>query len=383
MALSDDDGDVDTAGAMSFAKVSSLLSDLRWRSRTPLRQRFEAEASKISAELAAEADAASLRIWKAQTSSIWPNSASEVQATFEPKRGSYVFSLSPSEQTEEATVAAAEVLSHVSLTIGSATFARLGKAFKRTLRRAKLAVEAGGDLAHAAQKAVDFLEKPSSLWDLAFCVLCRYDALCGPGSKEGGGFHAAVPASVFEAAETSLGAGLESFASPLLCRRGSWHYCSLFNDLDIFFGSLGSFLDEELDLTLLGSITLEVNPPFVRGVVLRLAAKLHSALTEAAVAGRVLRVLLILPGLRQHSDENLRSSVEDKLGQLLASHFAASVMQPKRLEYTYGLAFKTDKTWPAFVVPTTVAILEARRPETSPSSAIKSATSLLHASWPG
>ena len=83
-----------------------------------------------------------------------------------------------------------------------------------------------------------FCKRESTFWNLTFCTLCRYDALFGPGHKEGGGLHAAVPDEVFAALERESLGKLECFASPLLCQK-TWHFCSIFKDLDVFFGSPG------------------------------------------------------------------------------------------------------------------------------------------------
>ncbi|CAE8653838.1 unnamed protein product, partial [Polarella glacialis] len=218
----------------------------------------------------------------------------------------------------------------------------------------------------AAGAVAKYLEDPNSLWVLAFCILCRYDSLCGPGGKEGGGFHAAVPASVFETVEGTFGSPcVECFASPLLCRGGTWRYCSLFNDLDVFCGSMGSFLKEDFDMASFGGV-YEVNPPFIRGVVLPLAEKILSALSRAAAAGTSLHVLLVLPGLQRHSPNANRSAEGtgiDVLDRLLGSPFAVARTRPTRRPFTYGLAFKTDRAWPPFVVPTTLAVFGAQNSE--------------------
>ena len=219
---------------------------------------------------------------------------------------------------------------------------------------------------------------PGSFWEITFCLLCRYDALCGPGHKEGGGFHAAIPSRAFSVLE-QLGADgpvrVECFASPQLCQ--AWSYCSAFKDLDVLFGSLGPFLDEEMDLGSLGGI-YEVNPPFVRGVVLRLARKLLKALEAAQAEERALGIFLVLPGLHQHKDilkqSQQKSELEgkggceefhensdiDALEQLLRCRFRRAFSASTRRAYTNGLAFKTEKPWPLFAVPTTLAFFHSQ-----------------------
>merc|ERR1712232_528512 len=67
---------------------------------------------------------------------------------------------------------------------------RLAKAIRRSARRAEAA---------KSTAARGIFADPKSLWTLAFCLLCRYDALFGPGLKEGGGLQAAIPSEVFDA----------------------------------------------------------------------------------------------------------------------------------------------------------------------------------------
>eukprot|EP00438_Fugacium_kawagutii_P007801 Skav236036 [mRNA] locus=scaffold1509:132863:133792:+ [translate_table: standard] len=256
------------------------------------------------------------------------------------------------------------------------------------------------------------MQEDVSFWDLTFCLLCRYDAMCGPGHKEGGGFHAAIPSIAFDALESiaderSGAVKVEAFASPQLCRgRSGWHFCSAFNDLDIFFGSLGRFLDEEMSIgrfaekqgTTGTPVFFEVNPPFVRGVVLRLCEKLLQALELAHSEGRSLCIFLVLPGLAAHKfiergnhgdqetddscDENNgevrhdqedqdqenhgevqltdHSSVQsDALDQLLTCRFRTAFHASTSRTYTNGLAFKTEKSWPIFAVPTTLAFFSS------------------------
>ena len=202
--------------------------------------------------------------------------------------------------------------------------------------------------------SVAFLQEDSTFWNLTFCTLCRYDTLFGPGHKEGGGLHAAVPDEVFsalEGLESSRLARLECFASPLLCQQ-NWHFCSVFDDLDVFFGSLGPFLQEDLDLGTMGGV-YEINPPFVRGLVLRLAEKLLAAFESAVHHKKALYVFLVLPGLEHRREAEDRNALEE----LFESPFKVAISERKRRVFTNGLTFKTDHTWPLFATSTTVALL--------------------------
>merc|ERR1712232_923682 len=99
-------------------------------------------------------------------------------------------------------------------------------------------------------------------WRLVFCLLCRYDALCGPGKDEGQGLHAAVPPAVLatiaehltiyshlgeESRRLPPALPTECYASPLNCRAhlvgalAPGLFGSVCADVDILFGSLGSF----------------------------------------------------------------------------------------------------------------------------------------------
>ena len=227
------------------------------------------------------------------------------------------------------------------------------------------------------------MQQDASFWDITFCLLCRYDALCGPGHKEGGGFHAAIPSVAFDALEkmddvndvNDVPVRVECFASPQLCHAEKWHFCSAFSDVDIFFGSLGPFLDEEMDIGRFGGI-YEVNPPFVRGVVLQLAQKLLRALELAESEDRTLGIFLVLPGLARHKSHKLISDISDisgatekleaeldALDRLLRCRFRRALDASSRRAYTNGLAFKTERSWPLFAVPTTLALLSSQPSE--------------------
>ncbi|CAE8619752.1 unnamed protein product [Polarella glacialis] len=381
------------------ADAAARLVELRYQSRNFICRRFALVVKdNICSEISREADRAADRI-AAQGASARMQ-PSQVIATLNAKRGSYVLSLSAAgtdDDDDDDEDDASDLHSDGSaknepvergsdfahrnrlcansadtFTISSAALTRLGKGIQRAAKRAVAAAATSKEPSDSAIDCVaagavaKYLEDPNSLWVLAFCILCRYDSLCGPGGKEGGGFHAAVPASVFETVEGTFGSPcVECFASPLLCRGGTWRYCSLFNDLDVFCGSMGSFLKEDFDMASFGGV-YEVNPPFIRGVVLPLAEKILSALSRAAAAGTSLHVLLVLPGLQRHSPNANRSAEGtgiDVLDRLLGSPFAVARTRPTRRPFTYGLAFKTDRAWPPFVVPTTLAVFGAQNYE--------------------
>ena len=212
-----------------------------------------------------------------------------------------------------------------------------------------------------ASQFLAYMQRDASFWDITYCLLCRYDAMCGPGHKEGGGFHAAIPSTAFHTLEKmeDVSGRVECFASPQLCHGEKWNFCSVFPDLDIFFGSLGPFLDEEMDIGRFGGM-YEINPPFVRGVVLRLAEKLLKALERAELEERTLCIFLVLPGLTRHKSISNPSELEvdalDALDELLRCRFRRAFHACACRPYTNGLAFKTEKAWPQFAVPTSLAL---------------------------
>eukprot|EP00913_Durusdinium_trenchii_P002411 g2227.t1 len=53
---------------------------------------------------------------------------------------------------------------------------------RRATKRAEQLANSG---ASWAAKFRAFMQKETSFWDITFCLLCRYDAMCGPGHKEG------------------------------------------------------------------------------------------------------------------------------------------------------------------------------------------------------
>ncbi|XP_015271989.1 PREDICTED: phosphorylated CTD-interacting factor 1 [Gekko japonicus] len=70
-----------------------------------------------------------------------------------------------------------------------------------------------------------------------WCLLCRYQMMCGVGLYEGTGLQGALPVHVFEALHKLFGVSFECFASPLNCYFKQ--YCSAFQDTDGYFGSRG------------------------------------------------------------------------------------------------------------------------------------------------
>eukprot|EP00923_Selenidium_pygospionis_P007603 GHVN01013002.1.p1 GENE.GHVN01013002.1~~GHVN01013002.1.p1 ORF type:complete len:483 (+),score=81.08 GHVN01013002.1:48-1496(+) len=116
---------------------------------------------------------------------------------------------------------------------------------------------------------------PPNMWGTfvahVFCVVCRYDALCGPGLFEGRGLQAAVPTRVVDVLIASpFNLQYEAFASPFN-RHVNLVYYSLFEDVDHQFGSLGNFFHALAQPKQMASGSYLVNPPFDERLMLELA----------------------------------------------------------------------------------------------------------------
>jgi Phosphorylated CTD interacting factor 1 WW domain len=122
-----------------------------------------------------------------------------------------------------------------------------------------------------------------SFEEALFCLLCRYDTI------QGAGLQASVPGSVMDVLLKYFDCRLECFASPLNCRYD--RYCSAFEDVDVAFGSHGSFfkIPDESFLPIgdsnnhssnknRGTRCYEANPPFCEGLIKQLDAKINRIL---------------------------------------------------------------------------------------------------------
>mgnify|MGYP001127203277 CR=1 FL=1 len=125
---------------------------------------------------------------------------------------------------------------------------------------------------------------------LVSCVLLRYSSLSGGQlltSLRGGGMQGAVHADFFDVLQRWNCAG-EVFASPLNCYfRG---FCSAFRDIDVVFGSGGSFFD--VPLGFFGGACYEANPPFSPLFMVDFARRVEAEL-EKRCKGRTLFVVVV------------------------------------------------------------------------------------------
>ena len=135
----------------------------------------------------------------------------------------------------------------------------------------------------------EFAEQQQNFYRAAFSCVARVVAAQGGMHRISGGHHSACHGSVFDVLKYGpLKVEAECFASPLNCRYKT--FCSAFPDVDIEFGSLGSFFEFAPKH---GSF--QVNPPFEVGLVLRCAKRLNELLQQADEAGEALSFVVITP----------------------------------------------------------------------------------------
>lgn len=114
---------------------------------------------------------------------------------------------------------------------------------------------------------------------MIFCLLCRYYSVCGC-RKQGKGLHSAAPGELMQVLKQRMGVECELFASPLnVCLNT---YCSLFPDIDKFFGSKGSFFDPNFTIK---EGSYEANPPFEEIIMKRVVFRIEQWL-DASGEGR-------------------------------------------------------------------------------------------------
>mmetsp|Transcript_76517 Transcript_76517/g.127537 ORF Transcript_76517/g.127537 Transcript_76517/m.127537 type:complete len:657 (-) Transcript_76517:181-2151(-) len=116
----------------------------------------------------------------------------------------------------------------------------------------------------------------------SLCMLLRYEAL---GAK---GYQAAVDPATFLLLRSKLGVSAECFASPLNATLST--YCSLFADVDGFFGSLGSFFDFSPS-----EGSFEANPPFVPELMSAAVEHANELLGLAESRGSPLSFAFVVP----------------------------------------------------------------------------------------
>jgi phosphorylated CTD-interacting factor 1 len=139
--------------------------------------------------------------------------------------------------------------------------------------------------------------------DCLYVLLRRYATFFG--NNEGATFHAASPSTVFRFLKTELGVCQENFASPLNCYFR--YFNSAFPDIDVHFGSLGSFFDYKPTY---GSF--ETGPPYTEEVMDRMANHLESLLMGSA---QPLSFVVFVPDWQNPISPGLKTMHQSKFNQ--------------------------------------------------------------------
>ena len=133
-----------------------------------------------------------------------------------------------------------------------------------------------------------------------FALLLRYKSI------QGYGFQSGVGPRVFATLRAAAGVAFEAFASPLNCYHTKG-FCSAFPDVDAPFGARGDFF-KLADAGAFKRGAYQVNPPFVSGVMRRVAETIERVLKAASVNDAPLMFVVFIPGW---SDEWAWSALSD------------------------------------------------------------------------
>jgi phosphorylated CTD-interacting factor 1 len=121
-----------------------------------------------------------------------------------------------------------------------------------------------------------------------FALLLRYKSI------QGYGFQSGVGPRVFATLRDTVGVTFEAFASPLNCFHTKG-FCSAFPDVDAPFGSRGDFFKAAARKTFRRG-AIQVNPPFVGGVMTRAAEAIENARVDADTHDAPLSFVVFVPG---------------------------------------------------------------------------------------
>lgn len=140
-----------------------------------------------------------------------------------------------------------------------------------------------------------------------FSMLQRYRTLNGTDApSDGSGHHCATPPAVLEGMHELFGVEMECFGSPYNSHFG--HYGSMFEDTDMFFGSMGSFFAFN---PVEGSF--EVGPPFVEELMEQMRVHLETLMSSSE---RPLSFLVMVPRWEHPMTPCIQRIRENKSGFL-------------------------------------------------------------------
>lgn len=162
---------------------------------------------------------------------------------------------------------------------------------------------------------------------MIFCLVIRYQALFGETAKpfEGAGLQGALPESVFEILHNKLGVQMECFASPLNAYFPE--YCSAFQDIDFWFGSVGNFFNFYPT-----SGSFEANPPFIEELMIKMVEHMEYLLK---MSNEPLSFTVIVPNW-----SDATSFVSMQKSEYLRAEL---LLEPKKHCYRNGFQHKVKK----------------------------------------
>ena len=119
---------------------------------------------------------------------------------------------------------------------------------------------------------ISYLIEKTSLKDV--CILCLKYASLNPGGQQWG-----IP---FATADHLYNLNFinEGFASPInsrLIEKNKFNFCSLFYDIDVLYGSIGSFFDTDLCQY---EGNWSINPPMIESIINKMADKILTTLNQ-------------------------------------------------------------------------------------------------------
>ena len=113
----------------------------------------------------------------------------------------------------------------------------------------------------------------SKFEDDLYCLLRRYNTIFGGNARSGTNFHSSLPESIFEFILRRCSTSTELFSSPL--NNYFARYCSAFPDVDMPFGSIGSFYEVDIK-----SGSFQVCPPFTTQMMDTMAERVVALLDK-------------------------------------------------------------------------------------------------------
>jgi hypothetical protein len=158
----------------------------------------------------------------------------------------------------------------------------------------------------------------------AFAMLLRYHSLSGAldDCDRNSGMHASVHPSFSLQLFAQFGVDTDAFANPLNATHPWFH--SLFPDVDVWFGSLGSFFDAPQRVSATLPFAMHVNPPFETQSIVRSAETMLQLLRQQCAPSTPRTFVMVIPdwgGAKlQPVIDGLKNAPECVFVRLISAH---------------------------------------------------------------